>query len=125
VIKQRASASAHPPTIHTHRDPRVDPDAFVLEVVTTGGRTTLVRFRILRDVVEVWHHDRRRGVFGREILREWLSSQDPNRLALVVDEVALSIDRMVDATGRVAISLPDVMVWTIEPHALQRLHQRI
>jgi hypothetical protein len=125
VIKQRASTGAHPPRIHTPRDPRVDPDAFVLEVVTTGGQTALVRFRILRDVVEIWHHDRRSGVFDREILRGWLSNQDPNRLALIVDEVALSIDRMVDATGRVAISLPDVMVWTIEPHALQRLRQRI
>lgn len=124
MIKQRASAGTHTPKLSTPHE-RVDPGVFVLEVLTTSGLTVLVRVRILRDVVEVWHHDRLAGVFVRDVLRAWLADPDPARLALVADEVALSIDRMVDAAGRVAISLPDVMVWTIEPHALQRLRQRI
>lgn len=99
--------------------------SFLIEVVTTSGRAAAVELRLKRDTVEVWHHGHCSGVFVRDTLRGWLNDPDRYRLALVVDEVAFSLDRIVDAVGRVAISLPDVTVWTIDPRSLDRLRERL
>jgi hypothetical protein len=105
--------------------PPADIDELLIEVVTTSGRAAAVELRLQRDRVEVWHHGRRGGVFVRDVLRRWLSDPNVYRRALVVDEVAFSVDRMVDVAGRVAISLPDVTVWTIDPRSLLGLRARI
>jgi len=102
--------------------PRTDRTRCYVEVVTTSGRAAAVEFRIRMDTVEVWHHDHCSGVFDREELRSWLAH--PFK-PLVVDEVAFSLDRMVDHNGRVALSLPDVMAWTLSPLTLANLQDRV
>jgi hypothetical protein len=97
-------------------------DRFLLEVVTTSGSAAVVEFRILLDTVEVHHAGHCCGALDRDFLRNWLA--EPGR-PLVVDEVAFSLDRMVDQQGRVALSLPDVMVWTLSPVVLAELQKRI
>lgn len=97
-------------------------ERFTMEVVTMSGRAAAVEFRIYRDVVEVWHRDRCNATFNRPMLRNWLA--DP-QLPLSVADVAFTVDRMVDRSGRVALSLPDVMVWTLAPDALAGLCQRV
>lgn len=42
-----------------------------------------------------------------------------------VAEVTLCVDRMVDHQGRVAISLPDVRVWTLSPADFASLRDRL
>jgi hypothetical protein len=95
-----------------------DSSRYAMEVQTLSGRATAVEFRIRLDSVEVWHHHHCSGVFDRDGLRFWL--EDPGN-PLIVDEVTFSLDRAVDQDGRVAISLPDVAVWTLCPSTLLRL----
>lgn len=97
-------------------------ERFVMEVVTVSGRAAAIEFRINGDVVEVWHRDECHGAFGRESLRGWLAEPEN---PLVVDDVEFSLDRMVDRSGRVAVSLPDVLVWTLAPDALAGLRERV
>jgi hypothetical protein len=93
-------------------------DTVAVDVVTSSGRTASVEFVVRPDVVEIWYRLRRCAAMDRGLLRGWLAAP---QAPLVVDEVALSLDRMVDSRGRVAISLPDVMVWTLPPEVLTRL----
>ena len=95
---------------------------YTVEVVTTSGRAAGIEFRIEDDAVEIWHLDRCRGVFPRDFLRDWMA---PPGHPLVASEVGLSVDRMVDAQGRVALSLPDVSLWTLSPQALEVLRTRL
>jgi hypothetical protein len=97
-------------------------DVFTLEVVTTSGRAANVRFVFRPRLVEVWYRRHLGAVIDREVLRAWLAAP---QAPLVVDEVALSLDRMVDSHGRVALSLPDVMVWTLAPEDLAGLRARV
>lgn len=97
-------------------------ERFVMEVVTMSGRAAAVEFRISGEVVEVWHREQRNATFGRESLRTWLAAPAS---PLVVDDVAFSLDRMVDRSGRVAVSLPDVLAWTLAPEALAGLQERL
>jgi hypothetical protein len=97
-------------------------ERFVMEVVTMSGRAAAVEFRINGELVEIWHREQCSGAFGRESLRRWLA--EPGE-PLVRDDVAFSLDRMVDRSGRVAVSLPDVMAWTLAPDALAGLRQRV
>ena len=97
-------------------------ERFSMEVVTVSGRAAAVDFRIGGDTVEVFLRDQCNGVFDREALRNWLAEPES---PLVVDGVAFSLDRMVDRSGRVAVSLPDVLVWTLAPEALAELRQRV
>jgi hypothetical protein len=97
-------------------------ERFVMEVVTMSGQSAAVEFRINGDLVEVWHRDECNGAFGRESLRSWLAAPEK---PLVVGDVAFSLDRMVDRSGRVAVSLPDVLAWTLAPEALAGLRHRI
>jgi hypothetical protein len=94
----------------------------IMEVVTGSGRTIAVEFRLRLETVEVWSQEHCNAVMDRDLLRQWLS--DPGK-PLVVDEVALSVDRMVDHDGRVALSLPDVMAWTLSPDVLANLRGRV
>jgi hypothetical protein len=97
-------------------------ERFVMEVVTVSGRAAAVEFRICDDAVQVWHLDHCNATFDREVLRTWLATPDA---PLVVDEVAFTVDRMVDRSGRVAVSLPDILAWTLAPDALAGLRQRL
>jgi hypothetical protein len=95
---------------------------FVMEVVTRSGRAAAVEFLIRAETVDVLHHQRLSAVLDRRQLRAWLAT--PGR-PLVVGEVAFSLDRMVDRDGRVALTLPDVLVWTLAPNVLKGLQQMI
>jgi hypothetical protein len=97
-------------------------ERFSMEVVTVSGRAAAVEFRIGGDTVEVFLRDQCNGVFDREGLRNWLAEPET---PLVVDGVAFSLDRMVDRSSRVAVSLPDVLVWTLAHEALAQLRQLI
>jgi hypothetical protein len=97
-----------------------DPVGFLMEVVTTSGRAAAVEFRISRGRVEVWYRRRRTGVVNRDLLEAWLAA--PGR-PLLAGKVAFSLDRMVDADGRVALTLPDVEAWTLAPAALAQLRK--
>ncbi|HST85683.1 MAG TPA: hypothetical protein VLL08_28350 [Kineosporiaceae bacterium] len=97
-------------------------ERFVMEVVTKSGRAAAIEFRISSDVVQVWHRDECHGEFAREELRTWLAAP---KKPLIADDVAFSLDRMVDRSGRVAVSLPDVIAWTLAPEALAGLRQRV
>jgi hypothetical protein len=91
-------------------------------VVTTSGRTTAVEFRVGFDAVEVWHWNRRCAVFDRWKLGQWLALPGA---PMVGDQAALSVDRMVDRDGRVALNLPDVLAWTLAPGELAELRHRL
>ncbi len=41
------------------------------------------------------------------------------------EDVRLSLDWMVDASGRVALTLPDVSLWTLSPQSLEGLSARL
>jgi hypothetical protein len=97
-------------------------EQFAIEVVTVSGAAATVDFLIHLNAVEVWFQERRRAVLNRMVLRNWLA--EPH-MPLVVDEVAFSLDRMVDFQGRVALSLPDLLVWTLAPEALASLRRRV
>ena len=97
-------------------------ERFVMEVVTMSGRAAAVEFRISSDTVEIWQRDEFRAAFDREELRDWLATPGE---PLVVDDVEFSLDRMVDRSGRVAVSLPDLLAWTMAPDALAGLRQRV
>jgi hypothetical protein len=97
-------------------------ECFVMEVVTRSGRTAAIEFRISGEAVEVWHRDECYGRFDRETLRTWLGAPEK---PLMVDDVTFSLDRMVDRSGRVAVTLPDVVAWTLAPDALAGLRQRV
>jgi hypothetical protein len=97
-------------------------ERYGVEVVTGGGSPATVDFRMRADTVEIWFQDQCRAVLNRHVLRCWLAApQTP----LVVDEVAFSLDRMVDSSGRVALSLPDLLVWSLAPEALAGLRCRV
>jgi hypothetical protein len=93
-----------------------------MEVLTTSGRAAAVVFDIEPDCVEVWHHDRCRGAFDREILRSWL--EHPVAL-LGAGEVVLTVDPSTDPDARVVISLRDVQLWPLSPGALMALRTRV
>jgi hypothetical protein len=92
------------------------------EVVTRSGRAAPVEFRILPDVVQVWYRRECACVVDRTVLRTWL---DEPWKPLVVDDVAFSIDRLLDSRGRVAVSLPDVLVWPLPPNTIDALTRRL
>jgi hypothetical protein len=87
-------------------------------VVTMSGRPAEVEFRVHSGAVEVWHWNQRCAVFDRWKLGRWLAGPGT---PLVCDRAALSVDRMVDRNGRIALSLPDVMAWTLAPKQLTDL----
>jgi hypothetical protein len=93
-----------------------------VQVVTTSGRATAVEFRVRFDAVEVWHWNHRCAVFDRWKLGQWLALPGA---PMKVDQAALSVDRMVDRDGRVALSLPDVRAWTLAPAELADLRHRL
>jgi hypothetical protein len=97
-------------------------ERYGVEVVTGSGAPATVDFRMRAETVEIWFMGRCRAVLNRHVLRCWLAEpQTP----LVVDEVAFSLERMVDATGRVALSLSGLLVWSLAPEALAGLRCRV
>ena len=103
-------------------DPAGIQGRLAMEVLTRSGRAAGVEFRIRADTVEVWHDKRLSAALDRPLLRDWLA--DPGA-PLNVGEVAFSLDRMVDCDGRVALTLPDVLAWTLTPSALNRLRHLV
>jgi hypothetical protein len=100
-----------------------DPTRVVVDVVTVMGSSAAVEFRVRLDTVEVWGSRMRCcGIFDREVLRSWLAAPGA---ALVCDEVVLTLDRMVDVRGRVALSLPGVREWTLSEVELVNLRDRL
>ena len=97
-------------------------ERFAIEVVTMSGRAVSIEFRFQTHCMEVWQSAHRCGVFDRSALQNWLAS--PTK-PMVVGEAAFSLDRRVDQDGRVAVSLPDVLCWTLSPAALDRLKKQI
>lgn len=83
-----------------------------MEIVTISGRAASVEFRVADAVVEIWHHEKSCAVFDRDDLRSWLA--DPGQ-RLRTGSVEFCVDRTVDRTGRVALSLADVNAWTLSP----------
>ena len=124
TVPVRPAAAARPPAaVAPALDRPVETgERFDLEVVTTSGRAARVRLRLRADVVEVWHCRRCTGIFDRARLRRWMAAPGA---PLVVDDVMFSLDRMVDREGRVAITVPDVVLWTLSPGALADLRKRL
>ena len=117
----------HQPIRDPGPPPRLSPSTnhhrIEFEVVTTSGRAAAISFHIVDDEVEVWHGARRSGVFARTRLRDWLDAMP--RTGLVDRDVGLSVDRLVDVRGRVALTLPDVVGWTLSPTTQAALHKRV
>jgi hypothetical protein len=88
-----------------------------------SGRADVVEFRVFEQIVEIWYRQRVAGAFLRQDLRGWLAGPGPDPLAS--RSVILSLDRTVDTCGRVAVSLPDVDRWTIDPHAWEELRRQV
>lgn len=99
-----------------------DRDVFAVDVVTVSGAVAKVEFVFRTRRVEVWFRCCRRAAIDRDLLRLWLAEP---RTPLMVDQVMLSMDRLVDSRGRVALSLPGVSVWALEPEVLGHLRERI
>ena len=115
------------PVLEVNGRPTADAEALpgerlTLEVVTQTGRAACVEVRLRAGRAEIWHHRALLAVFDREILRKWLG--DPGS-PLASETVTFSLDRMVDVHGRVAISLPDVHVWTLSPTEMETLQRRV
>jgi hypothetical protein len=93
------------------------------EVLTASGQAVEIGLRIRLSDVDCWRGDRCCGVFDRVELRHWLDQMP--RVPLSAGEVVLSVDRFVDQRGRVAITLPDVRAWTLNPATLAVLQDLI
>jgi len=98
-------------------------DRYAMECVTTSGCTASLEFRIGIDTVEVWRLARRGAVFKRDALRAWLAT--PTQISLIAGEVKFSLDHRVDLDGRIAVTLPDVLMWTLDHNALESLRGRV
>ena len=71
--------------------------------------------------IEVWCRDHCCGAFDREEMRSWLA--DPGR-PLSTGEVTLSLDPR-SGGERIAISLDDVMAWTISTTELATVRKLV
>ena len=94
-----------------------------VEVQTISGRAAAVELRVMRDFLEVWHHNQLAGSIDREVLAGWMA--DPSVPELSNGEVTLGIDRLVDVDGRLSITLPDVDAWALSPTEQQSLERRL
>jgi hypothetical protein len=93
-----------------------------VEVVGRDGRAAVIAFRLRLDSVEVWTGEHCNAVLDRDVLRAWLHEPvEP----LVVDELTLTLDRMVDVWGRVALTLPVVDAWALSPTDQATLMARV
>jgi hypothetical protein len=93
-----------------------------VEVVTVSGRAAAVELRLGPDRVEIWHYLSKIAVFDRAALRDWLA--DPDR-PLAEGKAVFSLDHLIDVDGRIALSLPDVVVWPFSPKDLDLLRNRV
>jgi hypothetical protein len=104
-------------------------ERLAVDVVTVSGSAATVEFLIHANAVEVWFQEQCRAVLNRWVLRGWLANP---HAPLVVDEVTLSPERTADfefhqgvLPGRIALSLPGVLVWPLAPHTLADLRCRV
>jgi hypothetical protein len=99
----------------------VDPSRVQIEAMTTSNRAVEVEFRVRMDTVETWFWEHLVAVFDRERLRAWLA--EPSGWIAEGDAV-LSVDPRSHGT-RVAISLSDVLAWTLSPKEQADLTERV
>lgn len=100
----------------------VPDELLLLEVVTVNGRAAAVEVRLRLATVEIWHHRALTATFDRAVFRKWLG--DPSS-PLASDGAVFSLDRTVDAHGRIALGLPDVLAWALSPTELHTLDRRV
>jgi hypothetical protein len=97
-------------------------ERLAVEVTTVSGLPGTVDFLIHPEAVEVWFEKRCRAVLNRRVLRSWLAAPE---MPLVVDEVAFSLDQLLDSPGRAALGRSDLLVWTLAPESLAGLRRRM
>lgn len=111
-----------PPMSETTSEADVlDPTRVRIEVMTTSNRAVEVEFRVRMDTVEAWFWEHLVAVFDRERLREWLA--DPSGW-LAEGDAVLSVDPRSNG-ARVAVSLTDVLAWTLSPKEQADLTARV
>ena len=108
-------------TEHESAGEMVDVAGIRVEVITTSGNMQEVELRIQLGYIEVWCRDHCCGAFDREEMRSWLA--DPGR-PLSTGEVTLSLDPR-SGGERIAISLDDVMAWTISTTELATVRKLV
>jgi len=92
-----------------------------VQVVTTSRRTAVVELRVRLDTVEAWFEECLRGVFDRVRLRAWLAAPSG---WLGAGDVVFSVDPR-SRGERIAISLSEVLAWTLSPEELRGLRERV
>jgi hypothetical protein len=117
----RAISDPTPPAERPCLDEAADVTGIRVEVITTSGCAQAVELRIQLDLIEVWCRDHCCGAFDRQEMRSWLAA--PGR-PLTTGEVTLSLDPR-SGGERVAISLDDVMAWTISPTELATVRKLV
>jgi hypothetical protein len=117
----RDAPGSRPMTESASADEEVDVTGVRVEVITTSGCAQAVELRIQPDLIEVWCRDHCCGAFDRQKMRSWLA--DPGR-PLTTGEVTLSQDPR-SGGERIAISLDDVMAWTISPADLATVRRLV
>jgi hypothetical protein len=99
-----------------------------VEALAVNGRAVMIELRPRLETVEVWRGSHLCAVFDRVDVRAWL---DERRGALSRDEVTLTIDRVVDVQGRVALDIDagfgaaPVRAWTLSPSEEHALRERV
>jgi hypothetical protein len=101
---------------------RLTTERVCFPVLTRSGPEVDVEIRIGAEAVEVWRKGFCIAIFDRGRLRSWLA--DPS-LPIGMGEVTFTLDRYVDLDGRIAISMPDVMEWTLTHETTTQLRNRL
>lgn len=118
--QSREAGTAHPSLVG--ESPLAEAGGpLVMEVVTLAGRAAPVEFLITGAEVEIWHHEGA-AVVSREVLRGWLARPTT---PLVLGSAIFCLDRGSHPQGQVAITLPDVGVWTMPPRLLHQLRSQV
>jgi hypothetical protein len=91
-------------------------------VLTRSGPQIDIEVLIRNETVEIWRQGACKAIFDRGHLRAWMADPvDP----IGMGDVTFTLDRYVDLEGRVAITMPDVMAWTLSHHTATQLRNRL
>ena len=99
-----------------------DVQARVFLNVTTASGSAEVEFRIRVATLEVWHHQLMIGGFDRRKLAAWFD--EPFQL-LTGGAVTFGLDRALDIRGDIALTLPDLRDWVLNPTVLSTLQREL
>ena len=104
---------------------RVASVAVHFDALASSGRTVVVEVRVypVSEWVEIWHTGMVVGTFRSNTLSGWLA--DPTPQPLQSFSTSFSLDRTVDRNGRVAITLPEVALWTLAPETLADIRRAL